>query len=464
MSVRRVYAFPLRDMSDTDISERLAAGARHRHIQSFQIDLQVMGVVPNQLLLRALSTRKKLEEVTLIDHEDPSLRNDAERVTPFLQAIQRNSSIHAVHLESVSGKSAASFLNTATSVTSFSMIKCDVAASGGVQGAQELAASLQRNVNIRTLVLECAWLSNFCWYPILSSLEYNTHVKVLKLKNCHCLLPIDASEALGRVFESTKTMDRLEFDSFRFEETSFRSIAQGLVNSTSITDIKLAGCSFSSKESALLLTTIIKFKPNLQSFALIDCRVTMRDLRAGLPNLPPRLLAALLRSGPQPEFLELLFTDTDFFATLLGLVAKSSLDCFCVEDIGPQANFNALVLSIPTMKLTKLQVRVSDYIHPDSKTGLLRAVKMNSSLRSVVVTWTNGQDFFDEDDHRKLNYYAARNENIAQWIAVPAAVPMGSSPKNLKAGQDTGPVAIARILQALGPLVGPTFEDINDAI
>jgi hypothetical protein len=67
------------------------------------------------------------------------------------------------------------------------------------------------------------------------------------------------------------------------------------------------------------------------------------------------------------------------------------------------------------------------------KPGLVRAVKMNASLRTVVGMLRIGyqrfdeddRDLFNEDDKRKLNYYATRNEGLSQWIASPATLPRG---------------------------------------
>ena len=63
------------------------------------------------------------------------------------------------------------------------------------------------------------------------------------------------------------------------------------------------------------------------------------------------------------------------------------------------------------MQVTTLQFRligIADRLKPD----LIRAVKKNARLRTVLAN-LNYEDLFDEDDQRKLNQYAARNEGLA---------------------------------------------------
>ena len=62
----------------------------------------------------------------------------------------------------------------------------------------------------------------------------------------------------------------------------------------------------------------------------------------------------------------------------------------------------------------------------------------------------------NENDKRKLNYFAARNEGIYHLIVSPAKLRRGAWSKALAMAQETGgPDTVFRILQALGTSVGP---------
>ena len=94
----------------------------------------------------------------------------------FLQAVQRNPFVHTVgfkHCDLASGEIISSFLDTATSLMQFDLEYCDMT----TQGAGRIAASLQRNTNLRTLSLLGLEDSNLTL--ILQGLEMNVFLQSL---------------------------------------------------------------------------------------------------------------------------------------------------------------------------------------------------------------------------------------------------------------------------------------------
>jgi hypothetical protein len=93
------------------------------------------------------------------------------------------------------------------------------------------------------------------------------------------------------------------------------------------------------------------------------------------------------------------------------------------------------------------------------KAGIVWVVERNSSLRTVVATDGNGNEWLDEDDRMKLTLYSARNEFLAQWMENPNAVPWGAWPENLAVAQITGPNTVFCILQALAPSLWAVVDE-----
>lgn len=413
------------NVTDAEWSEALQA---NEHVKKITFDFSRMVEHHWDLLLRVIAMRGNLEEVTLWNHSPNEVTNR------FLQAIQQNSAIQTVSLSGLrlSGTSIASFLDSATTVTSLRFINCGMEASERERGSLELAAAIQRNTNIRHLTLTA--LHDVYLLPILSSLVSNSIVKELALGGHY--LSLAATHTVRRLVESTTTIEGFELAHCISGVETFRQIAEGLINSESVTDIKLENCRFNVEGSAIIFKSILESKTNLRSLCLRGCQVYRRALSATtFTNLlrPDSPLRSLEFSGLT---LDDLFTH-DEFAALLVLVEKSNLERLCIGNIDPQHKCEALIRSIPKMQLKTLHfILRGRLVH--LKSDLIGAVKRNTSLRTVVGE-LNGVSLFDEDGKRKLKSYAVRNEGLAQWIASPATVPRGAWAKTLTKAQVTGP-------------------------
>jgi hypothetical protein len=256
------------NLIDTRISgeEWTEAISRNEHVRQITFHFFNERGRNFDVLLRAISTRDILEDVTLFPIRvefNSRTRNYPELLTSFLQSIQLNPAIQTVRLMSteVSGTELARFLDAATSVTKFEISRCKMKASERKQGMIDLAAAIQRNTNIRNLALKD--LEDIYLCPILSSLASNPHVNELEIE----MSANQASESVKRLLESTSTIELFKLsglveDDFHPITLAFRPIAQGLINSESVTDISLDHCNFPDEESTTLLKRFLQSKSN----------------------------------------------------------------------------------------------------------------------------------------------------------------------------------------------------------
>ena len=128
--------------------------------------------------VRVIARRANLEKVKLQDAVRAERRNaPATLVRSILRAIQQNNAIRTVEFFRLRLPTDISkFLDNASSITSFSLHKCDMEPAEREQGTSDLVAALQRNANIESLEL---WkLDDLYAIPILEGLRLNTAVKI----------------------------------------------------------------------------------------------------------------------------------------------------------------------------------------------------------------------------------------------------------------------------------------------
>jgi hypothetical protein len=402
-------------------------------------------------LLQVLATRVRTEEVRLIGWGRPKL------VGQFLQSIQLNPAIHTVKLKCAEVSALAGFLDAATSVTTLEVNRCNMEASELHQGVIDLAASIQRSTRIRKLILISLGDVYLC--PILKSLAYNSHLKELVIS-----LRTDqshkASDALNHLLESTTS----SIESFELgwvlagREEFLRPIAQGLINSESVTDITFAGCILSLSGCSRLFKSILQSKPNIRSFCVHYCFVAdgVLSLEDFIHVLQPDSSLRSLELNCIDFNLYGFTSSVEFKALLEAVEKKSNLESFSVGRITDEAMCQELVSSIPKMQLRTLQFYV-DACLDGFKPSLLCAVRTNTSLYNVTGQKYLGGDtdlFNEEADLHKLKYYAERNKALSQWF-VSSLVPREARPRALAAARVTGRGTVYRILQAMGNSVGP---------
>jgi hypothetical protein len=455
---------------DNELSEALQA---NNHVNNIHLDLRGMDLVDlralrlNSLgleglvlrgfdsLKRALATRENLEKVHLNDDSDYDWRIHFDRVTPFLLAIQENHRVQTVDLErlQLSGESLATFVDNATSVTKLSLSFCGMKS---LADAHTIAAALQRNTNIRHLEL-FSDLEQMYMIPIFNSLTSNTSVNALKL-GVFPIQSLDVILAAKNLLETTSTIQRFEFSYGRmsFDEDTFRPMAQGLIQSKSVTDVTFGGCSFYYQEVVLLLNDVLESKSNLQRFALKNCSVHQpwqESFHAAIFGLlQPH---SLLRSFELDcnNLSDYGFETAQDCARLLTAVQTSSLERFSIGTITSRASCLLLIASIPRMLVGTLEFRLNRHLQ-DLTGDILRSIQQNSSLRTVVAKGDDSADWFNEDDEMIVSSYSARNESFARWIENPTGIPEAAWSEALNATQMIGLDAAFRILRALAPSLG----------
>jgi hypothetical protein len=453
----RGHCFDVMSLSD--------ALASNQHVEQISLFLDRLGDSQDtnwDSLLHVLSTRENLKEVDVYDKPEPTERNPPDGANPFLLALQQNPNIQTVWFFwlRLSGDSMAAFLDAATSVTTLTMERCIIEAPGGALG---VAAALQRNTNIQQLKLD--YLDETDLIPILTGLASNTTLQELQLGFLETRPSLAVSRALKNLFESTATIQQFElFIESYIEGCTFRPIAQGLIQSKSVSCIVFDQCAFVDKEDVLIFNSILESKSNLQSLALSSCfmhedgRTQFRD--AIVSHLQQHsLLRNLKLVCSLPSCVHLFgdiysygFETPQNFARLLTAVETSPLEHFSIGTISEE-KCPALIESIPKMQLQSLEFYLPP--HPqDLKEDIIQAVKRNASLRTVVgkVMTHNGLDnLFGDDDMMKLTLYCTRNEFFGQWIEYRATVPRAAWPEYLTVAQFTGPNTAFCILQVLAP-------------
>jgi LSD1 subclass zinc finger protein len=430
-----------------------------------KIHLELMDLPSNSnwdSLRHVLATRENLHEVTLRD----TFSVPAERVAPFLRAIQQNPSIHTVTLRSLQLPELGAYLHSATSITTLKIQGCRMEYP---RGARSIAAALCHNRNIQRL--ELTFLNEMCLLPILKCLVFNTSVKELELgfggNPSH-----NVAHALKNLLESTGTIRQFELTLTRVqaEAGTFHQIAQGIIQSTSVTDVKLEGCWFCNQEVVLLLNNILKSKSNLQSLNLKDCFVDVHgeeSFRTAILSLlqPDSSLRSLalhsdcnLLTGAAFSFG---FQPYKEFCRFLTAVETSPLERLSIGTIDSREKCLALNASIPKMQVETLELSLQHYLQ-DLKVDFIQAIKQNASLQTVVVTDGKSREWLNEEERMQLNSYTSRNEFLAEWIENPASVPRATWPEYLAVTQTTGPDTVFCILQALTNVPVSWFEvDIN---
>jgi hypothetical protein len=453
--VTNVYIISLRHFDDAELSE---AFRTNEHVDIIRLELYGLEDAANwSSLLRVIATREILVEVTL----SGSREDQTDLVAEFLLAIQQNPKIQTVELDDLrlSGESMASFLDAATSLTVLYIRQCDMAALGG---ASAIAGALQRNTNIQHL--ELSELDAMHLIPIVSSLASNTTLKSLYLRFLFRSISLDESLAVGSLLEATTTIKRfvLARCGDLVEVDTLRPIAQGLIQSKSVTDVRFKGCYFDGQEEVSILSNILESKSNLESLSLQNCVVRRAEFRTTILSLlqpHSSLYSFELINADADDWSLCGFHTSQDFCQLLTAVESSPLERFAIGRIHSSEAFMALIPSIPKMQVETFELTLGDYLK-DMKEGFMGAVKRNASLLTVVVNIYGGDWLDNNNDKRKLLSYSARNEFLSQWMENPTVVPKAAWSEYLAVAEITGPETVFRILLSLAPSLGP-FEGVQ---
>jgi len=249
----------LRDeTSDADLAQALE---QNLFVTEIEMSLDGERGANWNYLLRVIATRANLKTVEL-----HSARNALALVRSILQAVQQNTSIRNVKLWQLRlPTDISTFMDNMSSITSFSIWDCDIEAVEHDQGARRrLAAALQRTTNIETLELRI--LADTDAIPILQSLRSNAHLKTF-IYTGRADVSDTVSNALHQLLDSSTSIQRLDLQ----DRETLRPIAQSLIQSGIVCELKFSNCGFISESSIAQFQSILQNKQNLSSLWLHHC-------------------------------------------------------------------------------------------------------------------------------------------------------------------------------------------------
>jgi len=327
-----------------------------------------------------------------VELQDAGRNAPAGLVRSILLAMQQNTAIQSVDLRRVRLFIAiSSFVDTASSITSFSICECDMDPAEREQGVRDLMAALQRNTNIERLELNN--LNDICKILILEGLRSNTSLKTV-LISPRGSFSDEAAHALQCLLESMTSIQRFELRAAVFrDERWFRPIAQGITSSECVSELIFRLCSFPNQSSIAQLQSILQNKRNLSALCLQYCSFAEVQVHEDIISVVSRP-GSLLRCF---EFISSNLQQTIpniYFETLLRAIQTSKLERFSIGRIVTSHHLQALAQSIPSMKLKELLVEIStvegsddeeedELDHETIRQDLLHAMKNNFTLQSV---------------------------------------------------------------------------------
>jgi len=381
--------------------------------------------------------------------------------------MQQNAAIRNVELHGLNlPTDISTFIDNASSITSFEISFCDIE-----QGGRSLAAALQRNTNIKTLTLSS--LTDIYTVPVLEGLRSNAAVKTFIFSpSSFTNLSDETSHALQRLLQSTTSIQRFEWhDSHFSDEWLFCHIAQGIINSESVSELEFSGVKFHGRKSLVPLQSILQNKRNLASLCLNCCSFKGGQVHEDIISIllqPDSLLRSFEFESFEVESFEDEVMAVAFSGVLMNLLRAIEkiklLERLKIGTIRTQHQLQTLTQTIPSMKLKELKIdfwyddeddeEELEFVPETIRQELLHAVKNNFSLRAVKAEMFTDYDQFDlfdsAEDKHSLAFYANRNESLDQWVDHPEKVKQQKVwPEALGLAERAGPSALFRGLHSV---------------
>jgi len=450
MSMRSIRIQLRHETSDLDLAQALQ---QNPFVTDIVMELEAVQQTAWDSLLHVIATRANLESVKVQDTFITERRNaPAALIRAFLQAIQRNTSIQSVVLCTIFlPTDISTFVDNASSITSFRLLDCDME-----QGAsRDLAAALQRNTNIESL--ELYKLNDIYTILILEGLRSNDFLKTFIFTRAYFEPEVSdaTSHALQHLLESTTSIQKFELRHATFSERQFSLIAQAIINSEFVSELKFSYIRFEDRINLAQLRGILQNKRNLTSLCFECCDFfgegqIHRDILSFLSRM-----RSLLRCFEFKNFgdVDRAFPGVQFKNLLQVIQNCKLLESLKIGTIHSQQQLQTLTESIPSMRIRELDVAFGGQIllgNPNLKHNLLLAIKNNFSLHSVKGKMRNDDLFGTAEDKQTLAFYANRNESLDQWVDNPETiVEQKVWPNALGLAERAGPSALCRGLHSV---------------
>jgi hypothetical protein len=296
---------------------------------------------------------------------------------------------------------------------------------GSVASKEMAAKALGANVTLESLQIE-----------IPNDLEM-VHLIMLRLGAHPCLRELTLSSSrsdLGRVgtvalfLRTTRTLEHLRLDSYRFNKRSLESILVGIHGNDSLTKLTVDHCEFDS--DSIFFQDLLK--PKNGQNTLRELYLMRNEFCDQFPIgtvvtniLSPKQvdddngskkdeiisLDALTMTGYHDDNMQSIFD-------ILGNKATSiQLRCFRYENwfLENLTVCDALAACLPKLiHLKELAIPNHALVRsPVHKVRLLRAMKQNWSLQDVKITTNDGDErWFTDNDLYRMKLYSKRNHSI----------------------------------------------------
>ena len=320
------------ERSDADLAQALE---QNPFVTDIVLNLHNVQQTDWNSFLRVIAMRANLGKVELRD--TPGSPEDrtapAALVRSILRAIQQNTAIRIVELTWLRlPTDISTFLDNASSITSFCLDTCNMDPAERQQGARDLAAALQRNTNIETLKL--IRMEDIYIIPILEGLRSNTSVKTFMFSAATHFSDA-ASHALQRLLDSTTLIRRFELMGLPCHGDRFRPLARAITDSDSLSELKLYACAFTDGEAEAPFRSILQNKRNLTALCLQYCNFGGGRVHEDIISILSRQ-DSLLRCFEFHGSLERAFPGVQF-RNLLQAIQRSKLERFQIGTISTPA-------------------------------------------------------------------------------------------------------------------------------
>lgn len=405
------------------------------------------GVTNLDVFLRALKNAP--EDVVLL-----GIPTTPDNIDQFMNAIARNTNIKVFYLKDLifPAASLTSLLRVTDSVRLLALSNCGVREAPG-SWENDFAKALNENEVIRTLdmkSLDVAYMK-----PVVEQLGSHPNLKRLRLSGKlpegeRGPLSLATSNVIRYLLENgTSSSLRIECKHFDFDGENFLPIARGAIDGRLDKGLSFFDCSF-NEASTDLFESMFRPGSNLRSLGLACDSVFAKSMNTMVseilrPNSPLQTLSVRRLTHPEGGSL--------VASIMKQLEVNTTLRHLSIDNVGGEVR-EALQNGLPKLrglhKLSCFNLRLDDAQRP----AMMDAFKRNGSIRK-----TSGavlEAFPDEEDKKKLRFYATRNKNIPVLLENPARIPLSAWPKVFKMSQqcEFGANTVFRALVELEERVG----------
>ena len=430
-----------------------AALARHQSRDTLIISFGGAGNRRWNTLLDAIQSKKNLRKMHFLhSRETPERKISPENFSKFLDAARANPSLESLHISKVTlrGDSLTAILQqTKLKEIILDRIKMEDNGRDGLA----ICNSFRQSVSLTSVRFD--GLADWCLQGCLDGLTSScSTIQELVVSPVNGVFSHGASASLARFITVKTSLREMRFghliNDTDFNEESFLSIAQALMQASNLTDIAFTDCAFHDDASFRAFAQILR-KPGLQSIRLWGNydRFTSQEFASFVqPSLQSVAILSFIGVG------------TEALLSFLESLEDSNVERLEIGYLINDEQCRILVQSIPKFRNTKyLDVNIDEHevdVYGDHsfQSCFLGAIRANGSLHHVTVSGSIDENILDEGEERCLQYYCARNRGLSAWISNPSTLPTSLWPHVFRKGYEIGSDQTFRALKATSDKLG----------